>query len=138
MCRGERSGRKRSFGGRGYRRGCRDSLGDVCDFERKKGFLTRTSQLSTLALELQTKELNARIARDQAMLVLQSFQPQPPPQYVPAAAPPAPAVHMPPPPPLGLTPAEIDEQLAMMPEFSAEQRKTISYILNARLREKGG
>jgi hypothetical protein len=84
-----------------------DSLSDVCDFERKKGFLTRTSELTTLALELETKELNARIARDQAMLVLQSFQPPPPP-LPPITPPPAPT---------GLTPADVRMGLQAMPEF---------------------
>jgi hypothetical protein len=83
---------------------------------------------------LETKELNARIARDQAMLVLQSFQPQPPPAPVPPVAPPP---ETPPPLPPGLTPAEIDEMLAQMPELTPETRRSISYLLNARLREKG-
>jgi hypothetical protein len=112
------------------------SLGEVCDHEYKKGFLSRASELRVLELELETKEITARIARDQAMLVLQTYQPQPPPP------PPAPVVAQPPPPPPpppppGLTPGEVDELLAQLNELSPETKKTISYLLHARMREKG-
>lgn len=111
-------------------------IDEVCQYEYQKGFLTRLSELRVLALELETREINARIGRDQAMLALQAYQPQPPSQ--PTAAAHAPPVAPPPPaPPPGLTPSEIDEMLAQMPELSKEVRSTISYLLNARLREKG-
>ncbi len=112
-----------------------NTLPDVIAHFERKGFMERDNELAVLAAELETKLINARIARDQAMLVLQSFQPQPPPAPLPPITPPP--AQTPPPLPPGLTPAEIDEMLAQMPELSPETRRSISYILNARLREKG-
>jgi hypothetical protein len=107
-----------------------DSLGDVCDHERKKGFLARTSELTTLALELETKEITARIARDAAMVALSAYQPQPP------APPPPSPTPTPPAPPKGLTPAEVRAALQQYPDIKPEAIEPLIMMLTGIMAEK--
>jgi hypothetical protein len=100
------------------------SLNEVCEHEDRKGYLTRISELKVLALELETKEITARIARDAAILALSAYQPQPPPPSAPAPA------------PVGLTPDEVDELLSNFPDLTAETRHLVALALKGRLNEK--
>jgi len=99
------------------------TLDEVCEHEYRKGFLSRASELKVLAVELETKEITARISRDAAMLALQAYQPQPA-QPVAAAT------------PAGLTPDEVIELLSPMGDIPEETKKNIAYMLLGLVKEK--
>jgi len=101
-------------------------LPELVHHEYDRGHRDRAHHVVMQALTHEAAEVNARINLVRAQQHLSSLHPDPEP----------PAAPHPPPAPAGLTPGEVDELLAAMPELSDETKKTISYILAGRLREK--
>jgi hypothetical protein len=106
-----------------------NTLDAVIAHEERKGFLSRSSELTVLALELETREINARISRDAAMLALSAYQPQPQQPPMPTAAPQPTA-------PVGITPEEVEHVLQNFPDMKPEFITPIVMMLRAVLAEK--
>jgi hypothetical protein len=87
------------------------------------------------ALEHERDELDAQAALVRAKQRLADLQPTPPePTPEPVSEPPP----VPEPPPAGLTPHEVEDVLAALPEISPETLKTISLMLAGLQKEKRG
>jgi len=95
------------------------ALPEIAQHEYERGRRDRAHDAAMQQFVHQTAEINARINLLRAEQHLASFEP--------AHSAPAPS---------GLTPPEIDELLAALPDVSEDTRKTISYVLSGRLREK--
>lgn len=84
-----------------------------------------------VALEHEREETIALADLVRAQQRLAELQPTPPPAPEPTAPPPAP-------PPAGLTPADVEDVLSVLPEIAPETLKTISRLLSGMLKEKNG
>lgn len=101
------------------------SIGELTQYDYARGRLDRTHELRMLALRCETDQLHAEVKLIEARQAITRLTPTPAP---PAAPPPAP--------PPGLSPDEVDELLASLPEISAETRHTLALLLKGYLKEK--
>ncbi len=101
------------------------ALPEIAEHEYLKGRADRAYEMCVLTLRHQTGIADAEATLVQAQQYLASLRPQP----TQPTSPPAPA-------PQGLTPAEVNEVIAALDDISPEVKKTISYILMARMQEK--
>jgi hypothetical protein len=100
------------------------ALREICSAQFLKGRRQRASDLLVHDLECQAKEIHARVSVAIARRHQAAFpDPDPP---TPAAS----SEHQ------GLTPTEVDEILASLPEVSDATRETLIELLKARLEEK--
>ncbi len=98
---------------------------EICAAEYLKGRRERARDLLITDLHCQEAELRAKAAVASAQKHLLSLEP-PLEKASEAAQPQA-----------GLTPAEIDELVATMPDISDGARRTLSLLLHGRVQEKG-
>ena len=98
------------------------AIGEICAAHYLQGRRTRASQLLLLDIKCQTDETDARTLLAEAQKRLAAFDP-------PSTPAPARADG-------GLTPAQVDEIIATLPEVSEETRETLLQLLKGRLEEK--
>jgi hypothetical protein len=101
-------------------------LPELAQHEYERGRCDRAHDVAMQRLTHETAEVNARINLLRAQQHLASLEPQPEPAPQPAFT------------PGGLTPDEVEEIIASLPEASDELRRTISLLLKGRLKEKQG
>ncbi len=99
------------------------TLPELVEHEYQRGRRDRLHDSAMQRLVHETAEVNARINLVRAQQHLTALTPEP--------EPPAP-----PPAPVGLTPDEVEELIAALPDASEELRRTISLLLRGRLKEK--
>ena len=95
------------------------AIPEICAAEYLKGRRMRASELLLLDLQCQTEEANARAVLASAQQHLASVSP---------ASDTSPTG--------GLTPAEIDELIASLPDVPEQIRATFNRLVNGRVREK--
>ena len=100
------------------------TLPELVEHEYQRGRRDRLHDTAMQRLTHETAEVNARINLVRAQQHLTSLAPDPTP---PSAPPPQPA---------GLTPDEVEELIAALPDAPDELRRTISLLLKGRLKEK--
>jgi hypothetical protein len=105
-----------------------DWLPDVLEADYLRGKLDRAHEIQMLRIAHATAEAEARITLARTEHYLASLR------HGPEAAS---SPHSPPQ-PAGLTPDEVEEIIASLPEASDELRRTISLLLKGRLKEKQG
>ena len=98
------------------------SIGEITATEYLKGRRQRASELRLLHVQCETAEVNAELALVAARRELASIAP--PPDVASAAA--------------GLSPAEVEELLRVIPEINPETARTLSHLLAGRLKERTG
>jgi hypothetical protein len=99
------------------------ALGEICAAHFLKARRQRASELLVHELKCQSDEASARATLIAAQTNLNALAP-PAPVAASASA------------EAGLTPAEVDEILASLPDIPPEARPTVSLLLNARVSEK--
>jgi hypothetical protein len=99
------------------------TLPELVEHEYQRGRRDRLHDNAMQRLTHETAEVNARINLARAQQHLASFEPQPEPPVSPPDV-------------VGLTPDDVDELLAALPDIADETKKTISYLLHGRLKEK--
>jgi hypothetical protein len=100
-------------------------LDELVATEYLKSRRKRANELLVHDLKCETEELNARVALATARKAFADFVPLPPTEPAQASAPST-----------GLTPPEVDELVATMPDISEDARRTLSLLLSGRVKEK--
>jgi hypothetical protein len=102
-----------------------DWLPEILEADYLRGKLDRAHEIEMQRITHATTEAHARVALLEALQSAERFLPA----AQPASAPPSQP---------GLSPDEVEEIIASLPEASDELRRTISLLLKGRLKEKQG